>query len=316
MLLVLVVSLPWAGCQHGGSLGNLGGAGADELGELEALSVPGFPHQVEVYSVRDAKRAMVILHGGGGRNWETAGALGLNANFGPPSQDSIPWGWLEEHELTVVFPQGFAVEAAPLAYTWDNYVMASGVDDVAFLTELSAQLREEYGVSEVYLLGHSNGGMMANRFWCEAPDVFDAYIGISGPASVHFAGGIDCEPEPAPPYLGIIGDADEVLQVGSENFEAEIWEVEPTLVALSAPAFVDARLLGELQQHDHRSQVLCGQSIALADEGEHRTIFSNCSGRIRLERVHGGGHLLPDIESAGDFRVMDAVVEFIDALRP
>jgi poly(3-hydroxybutyrate) depolymerase len=57
------------------------------------------------------------------------------------------------------------------------------VDDVSYIRGVIEDLSRKYPVdrSRVYLLGHSNGAMMAYRFICESPGVAAAAVTISGP---------------------------------------------------------------------------------------------------------------------------------------
>ena len=57
--------------------------------------------------------------------------------------------------------------------------MSSGQDDVSFLRALVSHLRGSLSLPRMYLTGHSNGGMMANRMWCETGDsLFDGFVGL------------------------------------------------------------------------------------------------------------------------------------------
>ena len=111
--------------------------------------------------------------------------------------------------MLLAFPQGQSLQSCQQppcnAFTWNNFVMDSGQDDVGFLSALAAELRGG-GVSaaapaatataafpalppgaRLSLAGHSNGGMMANRVWCETGDaVFDAFASFEGPMPRRF----------------------------------------------------------------------------------------------------------------------------------
>lgn len=56
----------------------------------------------------------------------------------------------------------------------------TGVDDVAFLRALIADVRSKRAVSQVFVVGHSNGGFMALRLACEASDVIDGVVSLAG----------------------------------------------------------------------------------------------------------------------------------------
>ena len=61
-----------------------------------------------------------------------------------------------------------------------GYQGPNGEDDVAF-TELAGWARSELLSDTVVLGGHSNGGMMTHRIWCEADGLFDRFVSVAGP---------------------------------------------------------------------------------------------------------------------------------------
>jgi polyhydroxybutyrate depolymerase len=283
---------------------------------LETVMLEGFPHSIDVYATAGAERGIVMLHGGGGTNQVSAMDLGVNAGDGAATETSIDWDRLAEHKVVALFPQGQSVPGAPNAFTWTNRVMDSGQDDVAFLEVLARYVRDEYNVASVYLIGHSNGGMMANRMWCESPATFDAYVAIAGPASSDYLDeATPCTPDLAQPYLGIVGDGDVVLGVPG-SWESTTWEISPILTALSEDAFVNPVLIGEWTQQQRRSELMCGDQLSTDDaqqDGATET-WSTCNGLLRLQRIRGGAHPIETLEAAGDFRILDVVNAFFDAL--
>ena len=60
-----------------------------------------------------------------------------------------------------------------------------GIDDLRYIDNAARHLADEYGVSlnRIYVIGHSNGGMMSQRLICE-PSVFSAAISVSGPLNL------------------------------------------------------------------------------------------------------------------------------------
>jgi polyhydroxybutyrate depolymerase len=187
---------------------------------------------------------------------------------------------------------------------------------VAFLNELAAYLRSRFGISDVYLMGHSNGAMMTNRMWCESADAFDGYVAIAGPASEYYLNSATpCEPSVMKPYLGIVGSDDNVIGARN-NWEAETWEINPLLALVSAAAFVDPGLMGEWTQTVTRSEAMCGETLKLADavvDGATDT-WSACDSKLMLQRVNGGGHPIRTLEQAAGIRVRDVVSDFFDSL--
>ena len=92
----------------------------------------------------------------------------------------------------------------------------------SLLVALASELRMRFGVERVYLAGHSAGGFMTNRVWCEANGAFDAYLALSGPPAVRYATG--CSPSAAKPYLAIIGSADDAVIAGAP-WDAAVWSL-------------------------------------------------------------------------------------------
>ncbi|HVN01746.1 MAG TPA: prolyl oligopeptidase family serine peptidase [Caulobacteraceae bacterium] len=62
---------------------------------------------------------------------------------------------------------------------------ASGVDDVGYITGAATMLAQKYGVApgRVFVMGHSNGAMMAQRLVCET-SFFAVAVAVSGPLNL------------------------------------------------------------------------------------------------------------------------------------
>ncbi|HPH69284.1 MAG TPA: prolyl oligopeptidase family serine peptidase, partial [Kofleriaceae bacterium] len=144
------------------------------------------PQLMDIYGAAAPTRVVVFLHGGGGNKETIAEQLGLRVLNG--AMVATDAAWLIAHNVAFVFPQGQA-HAGSNGFTWSNYVMTSDVDDVGFLNDLASAIRSGTltpalaATARVAIAGHSNGGMMANRMWCEAPATFDAFVAFAGPAS-------------------------------------------------------------------------------------------------------------------------------------
>lgn len=250
-------------------------------------------------------RAVVLLHGGGG-NKEM-----LEANLDLPTAtqsrlDALGVAW--------IFPQGLTVGGN--AYTWNNRVMTSGVDDVAFLTELASWAKQTLGVTNLTLGGHSNGGMMTHRMWCEVPAVFDRYVALAGPSSKYYrpVGGAACTG--GKPFMAIVGDGDLVLQTPG-NLAAPTWTIANFLVAASAPgSFVDPDVLNEVLAHaSRRMGSLCPtEALATPVETTRKTSWTNCGGQVVTWLIKAqatptglGNHPIDKLESDGDFVMADAL---------
>jgi poly(3-hydroxybutyrate) depolymerase len=114
---------------------------------------------------------------------------------------SLSWGTLaEDHGFLVVWPQGlvFPNPQVPLpepvvrlagfvSATWNDGTgifgaEANGVDDVGFLLKLVAALQTDGRVdsTRIYLSGHSNGALMAQRFALQTENLVAGVLAFSG----------------------------------------------------------------------------------------------------------------------------------------
>jgi len=300
-----------------GSTGSTGGAGGDpeasagSVTVLTDVTLPAFPHKMDVYLPSNAARVVVFLHGGGGtKEGGAARESGIRLD-NPPGATPVPnTAWLTTRRTAFVFPQGQAVETSPKATTWSNYVMTSSVNDKLFLTALAKALRDgSFGggvpsFSRVYLAGHSNGGMMANRMWCEAPMAFDAYGSLAGPASTQLAppslmlnspdpltGTHPCAPSIARPYIGIIGEQDTILQTQGA-WSQDTWAINDCLSQGGGGALLDPALVNEQRFHALRVAAVCGGTVGAPTTSADgaTTSWSDCGGQVRLEGVTNADH--------------------------
>jgi polyhydroxybutyrate depolymerase len=295
------------------------GGGGNDSSEF-GVTLPGtiYPNKIDFYTPVGATRAIVFLHGGSGTNYHMAYNLGINTIDSPPTSDSVNWTWLEDHKVLAIFPQGQSIPGAPLAYTWSNYVMDSGQDDMGFLQALVSYISSHYHITDVYLAGHSNGGMMANRVWCEDPTLFKAYIAMSGPPSEHYLS-TACNPSTVQPYMGIVGKQDTVLQIKTLTFTNPTYEIENFLVLAAGPAMLDPVLIGEwYQQVNVRSPLMkCSEildsSAPTSSDGSTNT-WTSCSGKLELKEVLNAGHDIDSLQMNSGYQMIDWIISFIDNL--
>jgi poly(3-hydroxybutyrate) depolymerase len=296
------------------SVGAVGGsldALAPTVTVLTNVTLAGFPHKMDVYLPSNAARVVVFLHGGGGtKEGGAAHESGIRLDD-PPGATPVPnTAWLTTWRTAFVFPQGQAIATSPSATTWSNYVMTSGVDDKLFLTALANALRGgSFGggvpsFAHVYLAGHSTGGMMTNRMWCEAPAAFDAYGSLAGPASTQLAppslmlstsdplaGTHPCVPSIARPYIGVIGEQDTILQTQGA-WSQDTWAINDCLSQGGGGAMIDPALVNEQRFHALRVAAVCGGTVgAPTTSADGATItWSDCGGRVRLKGVTNADH--------------------------
>jgi len=91
----------------------------------------------------------------------------------------------DKAHLIVVYPQGMGL------FDWLRHwnsghccgrARKKGVDDVAFLKAVIEEVWTRFGVdrTRVYMVGHSNGGMMTHRFAAQHPEMIAAAAVVSG----------------------------------------------------------------------------------------------------------------------------------------
>ena len=261
---------------------------------LTDQAIPGFPHLYDVFHPSSTTNGgMIFLHGGGGIKENVEKSLKVSLDLA------------ERHSMVLVFPQGQSMQTCRKppckAYTWSNYVMNSGQDDVSFLRALVSHLRGSLSLPRMYLTGHSNGGMMANRMWCETGDsLFDGFVSFAGPPSSWFAKNSDTEHRACeaasqfgspPPYLSIFAYGDSVVgHTPEQHIDDELWSVSAVTRAMSSYAFVNDALLNDIFAFVQlRAPLRCGESPPRtpSTETDHLRVFSACNGTAVVAAIKG-----------------------------
>ena len=90
-------------------------------------------------------------------------------SLGNSAQEPVTQGW-----STLSDREGFVGIYPERGDSWNaglccGVAQQTGRDDVAWLSEVIDEARAQYGLSTIYLVGFSNGGMMAERFAAEQP---------------------------------------------------------------------------------------------------------------------------------------------------
>lgn len=289
------------------------------LGEMHAdQSLQAHPHRFDVYLPNtQPHRVIVFLHGGLGKKESIAEKLGLR------SENQIHQDEINALGVAWVIPQGQAIQGNGLMVpTWSNRVMSSGVDDVLFLRDLSTWIGTHWNEVPLVLSGHSNGGMMTHRIWCEAPELFSLYVAVSGPPSTSYdlayEGSTPIECLGGPPYWAMIGSEDRTIGVNDQAY----W----TLTTSNSDTYerLQDQVINEQRAHEFiRVPKVCG----LTRRGEERALpgitqWSACRGRVllwwvnqpepnRLEAINPTyGHKIDSLESAGDFILREKLAEW------
>ncbi|HEX7673611.1 MAG TPA: hypothetical protein VF412_05540 [Bdellovibrio sp.] len=295
----------FVGCKNGGFSSSTGTSGDSSTVTVSVKSnqtIGSWPHTIDYYIPSNATTAIVFLHGGGGKKEGFAYNLGIKSDntTSTYAASSDAQSWLINQKVVAIFPQGQTF--AGNNWTWSNYVMTSGENDVSFLQDLVVSIKSDSSlgnITKVYVVGHSNGGMMVNRMWCESPSTFDGYVSFAGPPAPTLSG---CAPSSIKPYMIVVGDTDQVLQT-SGNMAATQWTIKPILVAAEPTAWVDTvpKVLNEKVYYPTRIATACGETMGSGSTSGQITTWTNCSGTIKLQviaqttingSVSGGDHCL------------------------
>lgn len=271
------------------------------------IKVPGFPHAVDVYRPAGATRAMVFLHGHGGRSWLSAYDLGINKVQMPAVAKNVNWDWLSRNGIIAIFPQAQNMPGTTTP-VWSDYINTSGADDVGFLKALSSYAKSQYGATQVSLGGHSNGGAMTGRIWCEASASFRAYVTLSSAmvTSTYPVPGPTCKPATPAPYLAVVGSADSMLA---------IWDIGvlPPTPQQIAVGLTNGILVYEWGRDRDRSSMLCGETVSLESVSTTAKgpTWNACNSRTRYIVVNNADHSVKSLETNAGYKMADLIASFI-----
>jgi polyhydroxybutyrate depolymerase len=186
----------------------------------------------------------------------------------------------------VVYPQGLSGHWNDGRTSGDGAPIRGG-DDVGFLVALVERLVAE-GIADpasVHLVGHSNGGMMAMRVACEAPERFQSVAAVSA----SLPAGLPC-PGAARPIAALVirGGADPYLPLAGGRVKGE--ERRGTVLSAEATLAAFAKRNGCTEPESKRSASGSGPDATPVVV----TTFRRCTGAPTVGvAVEGGGHGWP-----------------------
>jgi len=130
----------------------------------------------------------------------------------------------DRDHFLVVYPDGFQ-PAASSTRTWNAGqccppASAAGIDDTRFVIALLDRMEHDYPIDtgRVYLVGHSNGAMLAQRLGCEHPQRFAAVASVAGSMTVP-----RCTAQLPVSMLEIHGSADVFVPLASAQAAIARW---------------------------------------------------------------------------------------------
>jgi len=299
LIAALVLAAIAAGCGGGGDGGGgdgrpggdpvpSAGCGASQVGaggdriELTSGGVDRW-YLREVPAVHDGERpvpVVVDLHG-----------YGEGAEAHVASTELGPYGAVAG--FVTVTPQGQGEVAS-----WDT---AQDSPDIAFVEDVLDDIERSLCVDtdRVFVVGSSNGAMLAARLACEASDRIAAVATVAG------AGVVDsCRPDRPVPVVAFHGTRDSKIRYGGG--------LDPGVAAL--PLAGGSRTIGDLRSGadlsipDVMAWWASGQGCGTSPERHQvspdtvRMRFP-CPGwtAVELYRIEGGGHTWPgrDVDASG-----------------
>jgi polyhydroxybutyrate depolymerase len=230
--------------------------------ELHTIDVVGTSREYRVH-VPDELAAdpalVVMLHGG----------LGSSAQ----AEDAYGWDALADaHGFVVVYPEG-------LGRTWNagdccGRAARDGVDDVAFLSALVAELQKQFGIDSAHTFGTgmSNGAMMTYRMACDT-DVFAAIAPVAGTLVT------PCDAAPPVSVLHVHGLDDTKVRMDGEPGDG--------------PGRVDGMPIADLNEL-WRAIDSCAEPVVTLDPPVTTSAASCADGRtVTLVTVADAGHQWP-----------------------
>ena len=194
-----------------------------------------------------------------------------------------------EGEFVAVYPDGIARrwnDGRP--QPWRRRL--ERVDDVGFLTRLARHLVDE-GIADerrIYLVGASNGGMMAYRVACEKPQAFAAYAAIIANMPANLVQ--KCRPRRGVPMLIMNSTKDPLIpweggQLGLGGRHGRVVSTEESLAFWQRNNGCE----GPRQQRPLPDRDRKDGSRVMAEQ------YNNCKtgAPVVLITIEGGGHLPP-----------------------
>ena len=239
----------------------------------------------------------------------------LHVPEGLPAGESVPLvlgfhgglGWADQFAFSsnydeiadresfiVVYPTGVPVVAGRPAATWNGGYCCGpsardDIDDVGFVAAVLDELEAEYPIdaNQVFVVGHSNGGIISYRLACEMSDRIAAIGVVAGSL-----GGIDCKPLAAVSIIHIHGDEDHNHPIEGGVGEDSVAGVDFNSAAETLDTWIGLNACdSEPVEHSERSES--------GDEVQTST-WSGCVGDTEIEFVVivGGSHAWPGSTSS------------------
>jgi polyhydroxybutyrate depolymerase len=204
--------------------------------------------------------------------------------------------------------KGFIVVYPDAIKRWHTEINStSGIDDVAFISDLIAHIRQKRDIDpqRTYATGLSNGGIFLQRAACQKPGQIAAFATVAAALPTEIKP--SCRSQTPVVMMMINGDADNVVPWSGGN-PPQI-RVGPNL---SLPPVLD--VVDFWRQHDRcKGQA---ETKQLPGDRVEETRYSSCQAgsEVIILTLKGGGHIWPG--GSGKSQFLDAsstVLEFFQS---
>jgi polyhydroxybutyrate depolymerase len=275
------------------------GAAENGTSSFHELVVDGIRRSYILYRPTTSNRGdlplMIVLHGGLGNAQYMQESTGLNeiADSGP---------------FVVVYPNGDKIRfTLKDRRTWNagnccGLAAKKGIDDVKFIEKIIEDISKKIPIDtrRVYLVGLSNGAMMAYRVAVEIPDRIAAVISVSGTLAIdNFDAARDI------PVLIIHGTADKNIPIAGGKGALSVAKVDHRSLADTIKLITRARQCldpevrkekGGIQISSYRCSNGAPLVVMLIEGGEHG--WPGSRGR---RQINAGGQYLSASKQAWEF---------------
>lgn len=259
-------------------------------GTTGTVDLDGRPYRLHVptgYAASTSVPLVVGLHGFTSRSSQLDSYLGLTAAA-------------DARGFLLALPEGTTDRAGHQFWNavdggcCDLY--SSRVDDSRYLSRLVTQGFSSYPVSRVVVVGHSNGGYMAQRFACDHADQVDAIASLAGPLPFDTS---LCRASRPVRVLDIHGDADETVPYLGRAAERSASAMD----TVRRWAVIDGCTSGPTEG------AAIDLEATIPGPETTPTVWSGCRGDsgVQLWTIHGGRHV-PTLTPAFTRDVLDAVL--------
>lgn len=250
------------------------------------IDVGGVPRTYLVHEPADATPGellplLIVFHGAGADAVKAERATGFTA-------DANDDGFL------VAYPNGTKANSTSGELAWNagaccGLPKANDVDDVAFVMAMIAELKTLYAVdsSRIFLVGFSNGGMLAYRLACKYGNAFAGIAVVGG--ALNYS---PCEPPTPVSVLIVHGTIDATVPYGggpsNPRTAARFGQWTNTSVEFATNFWIDVDKC--------ESDPVSTTEDPLATDS-----YLSCAlgSRVEVATIAGGTHTWPRLESIG-----------------